>query len=122
MTPGVPPPARRSLMSKLRPTLTTRLTLTIGYCPSGGTLYLLIYRSIIGKGGGLLHGKLRNHRGQACSVGRYFNDHPGTTLPTRVVDEVASVNDSMPTKTMAQRKRAMLRWLRWRMGKEGLRP
>lgn len=106
-------------MSRLRPTLEPG-----GDSPvvKDGTAYLLIYRSIQAESGGLLHGVLRNKRGQVCSIGRFFNAHPQHALPGGLIDEVAAVNDSMPAKTMAQRKRSVMKWLRWRMGELGLQP
>lgn len=105
-------------MSKFRPTLSSNSTCP---CLRDGTAYLTIYRSVQ-RAFGLLHGELENAEGQACAIGHFFKGHPGNALPNSLIDEVAAVNDSLPERTMRQRKRAVLKWLRWRMGQLGLQP
>jgi hypothetical protein len=87
-------------------------------CPEGGTAYLLIYQAVREQPG-LIHGKLKAD-GAYCAVGSYFHDHEGTALPSDLIDEVALVNDSMPTATPAARKRWVQQWLRWKLSTLGM--
>src|ERR1041384_7194298 len=83
--------------------------------PTGVTAYLSIYNSVKGQDG-LIHGKLHDGRGHHCAIGSYFNAvHNGTNLPSGVIDEVATVNDSCASFTMKQRRTTVLRWLRWKL-------
>jgi hypothetical protein len=84
-----------------------------------GTAYLLIYRAVKDTNG-LIHGQLHDQRGHHCAIGSYFERHANTALPTDLIDEVASVNDSLPNKTNRQRRLAVLRWLRWRLATCGV--
>lgn len=85
----------------------------------GGTAYLLIYRAVK-DAPGLIHGQLRNNRGEYCAIGNYFQRHAGTALPPDLINEVAAVNDSVPGATIRQRKLHMQRWLRWRLAELGV--
>ena len=95
-------------MSVLRPTLTTT---TDAALPDPTAFYLI--RDAVRSKPGLLHGKL-NEDGRTCAIGAYFARN---RLPiyTRVVDEVAAFNDSMPEVTARVRKQRVLRWLNWRL-------
>lgn len=103
-------------MSKLRPTLIN------GYsdqpCPTGGTAYFMILAAVRQEPG-LVHGKLHDGA-RSCALGSYFNINQNTCLPWDIIDEVALVNDSMPTLTPLQRKRRMLQWLRWKLSTLGM--
>ena len=106
-------------MARLRPTLTDS-TDPATPCMKGGTAYLLIYRAIKDERV-LVHGKL--HEGSnSCAIGSYFNRHEKTCLPSALIDEVAAINDSVPQQTGVQRRKTVLKWLEWRMSKEGLTP
>lgn len=83
-----------------------------------GTAYLLIANAIKGRDG-LIHGKL-HEQGEHCAIGSYFETHAHTALPSDIVDEVAAVNDSVPNATPKQRKRTVLKWLRWKLNQLGL--
>ena len=85
-----------------------------------GTAYFMILEAVQTQPG-LLHGKLEDHRGAFCAIGSYFHINLRTCLPTTLVDEVAAVNDSMPSVTRAQRKVKMMRWLRWKLSSLGMR-
>lgn len=95
--------------TSLRPTLTDSNM----PCMKNGTAYLLIYRAVA-DAKGLVHGHLHDGR-ESCAIGSYFNQHRNTSLPNALINEVAAVNDSLPTKTPLQRKRAVMKWLRWRL-------
>lgn len=104
-------------MSRLRPTLTGDPNGVP--CMKNGTAFLLIYRAVKDSPG-LIHGRLDDGRGQHCAIGNYFERHGNTSLPSDLIDEVASVNDSTPHATVKQRKASVLRWLRWRLANFGI--
>jgi len=105
-------------MSRLRPSLTTYYgkdrTLM-----EDGTAYLMIYNAVRDQPG-LIHGRLETPKGEYCAIGSYFEVNPRTCLPTDMIDEVAAFNDSMPKLTMIQRKRAVMRWLAWKLKQLGM--
>jgi len=84
---------------------------------SNGTAYLMILTAVQRRDG-LLHGKLRE-RGEVCAIGSYFDINGHTALPIDLIDEVAAVNDSVPHLSKRQRKRHVVRWLRWRLERLG---
>ena len=77
-------------------------------------LYLI--RDSVAKRRGLIHGKLHDGRGRHCAIGAFWTDNPGATLRSSLIDEVASVNDSIPpTATPSQRWKKVNGWLRWKL-------
>lgn len=104
-------------MSKLRPTLKDAAASTPTMC--GGTAYLLIYRAVQ-DADGLIHGHLHDRQGRHCAIGCYFERHAQTALPYSLIDEVAAVNDSLPHASVQQRKREVVRWLRWQLAALGV--
>jgi hypothetical protein len=103
-------------MSQLRPTL---INSSEKYCPKGATAYYEILAAVDSQDG-LLHGKL-DGRGAHCAIGSYFAMHKNQSIPTEIVDEVASINDSVPKLSMAQRKEFVKRWLKWKLQQFGFR-
>lgn len=83
--------------------------------PKGATAYLMIYNAVKEQDG-LIYGRLNNARGEHCAIGSYFAQPRHCPLETRLIDEVAAVNDSMLNATPKQRKTMVLRWLRWKLG------
>lgn len=69
---------------------------------------------------GLAHGVLHNDVREHCAIGSYFTVNPRTALSDALIDEVAAVNDSVPTYTARQRRQHVLRWLRWRLTQLGM--
>jgi hypothetical protein len=105
-------------MSKLRPELIT--SRSGAPCPRGATAYLSIYNAVKGQTWGLIHGRLEDCQGHYCAVGSYFHAvDKGTALPTDVIDEVATVNDSCRDFTPKQRRNVVMRWLRWKLDQLG---
>jgi hypothetical protein len=102
-------------MSTLRPTLYT----TNEPALYDGTAYLAIYNAVKEQPG-LLHGKLKNGKGDYCAIGSYFALPSHMALPNTLIDEVAAINDSAPRLTPRQRKRMVLRWLRWKLAEAGM--
>jgi hypothetical protein len=103
-------------MSKLRPTLTNARPGTP--CMRNGTAYLMILNAVEQQRG-LIHGKL-HAQGAHCAIGSYFHINDKTSLPDALIDEVAAVNDSMPTLTPIQRKKCMMQWLKWKLADLGM--
>ncbi len=87
--------------------------------PQGGTAYLMILNAVEQQRG-LVHGKLHNTDGEHCAIGSFFDVNGKMALSTKIIDEVAAVNDSMPHLTRRQRKLRVLRWLRWRLHTLGM--
>ena len=64
----------------------------------------------------LIHGRLDGPRGSHCALGAFWADNPGTTLRSSLIDEVAAVNDSVPTTATTQaRWKKVNEWLRWKI-------
>jgi hypothetical protein len=101
-------------MSRLRPELATTAKPPTA---TNGTAYYVVLGAVEGQDG-LIHGRL-HERGQHCAIGSYFADHPNAVLREDFIDEVAAVNDSVPYATPKQRKKFVLRWLRWRLTQLG---
>lgn len=88
-------------------------------CPRGVTAYVAIYNSVKGEAG-LIHGRLRDGHGGHCAIGAFFDSvDKGTALPSPLIDEVATVNDSCRSFTPKQRRTAVLQWLRWKLEQHG---
>ena len=98
-------------MAKLRPELPNAHPSTP--CMRNGTAYLLIYNAVK-DAPGLVHGKTTIGR-EHCAIGWYFEQQPRTALEASLIDEVAAVNDSIPHRTMKQRRDLVLKWLYWRL-------
>lgn len=103
-------------MSKLRPTLVT--SRDGSPCMRNGTAYLMILNAVESRSG-LIHGQLEA-KGEYCSIGSYFHVNKGTALPEALIDEVAAVNDSMPTLTPIVRRKRMIQWLKWKLADLGM--
>lgn len=64
----------------------------------------------------LAHGKLKTADGR-CAMGCFWEDNPGTAVSTKILEEIAAVNDSVPpTATRSERRKHVLRWLKWKLG------
>lgn len=99
-------------MSHLRPQLaTTNKPVTV----SNGSAYYAVYLAVKNEPE-LIHGKLHDTTGHYCAIGCYFHNAPNSVLCESFIDEVAAINDSMPHFTPRQRRLAVLRWLRWKLG------
>lgn len=103
-------------MSALRPELRT-----IPHDPStpqGATAYLVVLNAMRDYDG-LIHGRLDSADGAHCAVGCYFAQG-SRKLPADVIDQIATVNDSMPKATRKQRWQVVERWLRWKLTTLGM--
>lgn len=82
--------------------------------PYDTALYLI--RDSVGRRNGLIFGKLDGPDGQHCAIGCFFGDNPRAVLDSSLVDEVATVNDSVPpTATPQERWKHVTGWLRWKI-------
>lgn len=64
---------------------------------------------------GLIYGKLHDN-GESCAIGAFFDANPKLALQTKIIDEVATYNDSIPdTVSWKTRKRKVLEWLNWKI-------
>lgn len=97
-------------MSKMRPELTGTGNRP---APTNGTAYYVIYNAVQAQPG-LIHGKLHEGR-EHCAIGSYFAQPNSAPLYETMIDEVATVNDSVPYATKAERRAVVLRWLKWKL-------
>lgn len=104
-------------MSKLRPNVSANTT--NNPVLRGGTAYCAILNAVQEEKDGLIHGKLHAN-GMHCAIGSLWERLPKVALPNDLIDEVAAINDSMPKATPKQRRLRMMKWLRWKVKKEGM--
>ena len=98
-------------MSKLRPECKTSNEEAL---PDDTALFLI--RNSVAKRRSLIFGKLHNTDGQHCAIGAFWADNPGVTLHSSLIDEVATVNDSIPpTATAHERWKKVNSWLRFKI-------
>lgn len=82
--------------------------------PETAALYRVYYA--VKKRRGLIHGKLRGDNSQ-CALGCFWDDNSGAALQTELVEQIATVNDSVPpTVGRRERRQHVLRWLEWKLG------
>jgi hypothetical protein len=63
----------------------------------------------------LIHGRL-DADGEHCAIGCFWADNPKAVLNARLIDEVAAVNDSVPSSvTPHERWKKVNSWLRWKI-------
>lgn len=87
------------------------------YAPKGADAYYAIYGAVQSEAG-LIHGRL-DYRGAHCAIGCYF-EHTKQALSYHLIDEVATINDSVPHLTKKQRRTFVLRWLKWKLTLAGM--
>lgn len=98
-------------MSKLRPDCASSTEPAIS---DATALYLI--RDSVAKRRSLIHGRLHDGRGGHCAIGCFWTDNPKATIRSSLIDEVASVNDSIPkTATPHERWKKVNGWLRWKL-------
>jgi predicted anti-sigma-YlaC factor YlaD len=83
------------------------------FAPTNGTAYYMILGAVQAQRG-LVHGRLHD-KGEHCAIGSYFAVNTRASLDYDIIDEVAAVNDSVPHLSTTQRKRHVLRWLKWKL-------
>lgn len=99
-------------MSKLRPECiksSQKVAL-----PDDTALFLI--RDSIARRRALLYGRLHDDNGHHCAIGCFWADHPHHSLSSRVIDEVAAVNDSVPpSATPHERWKKVNSWIRFKL-------
>jgi hypothetical protein len=97
-------------MSRLRPELKSS---TLPAISTETALYMI--RDSVARRAELIHGRLHDNGG-SCAIGAFFRDNPRAVLSSRLIDEVATYNDSIPPAASKKtRQRKVLAWLRWRL-------
>jgi hypothetical protein len=102
-------------MSKLRPECGSS---TGPALPDDTALYLI--RDSVAKRRALIYGKLHDGHGKHCAIGAFWDDNPKAVLSSRLIDEVAAVNDSIPkSASMSERWKKVNAWLKWKISQLG---
>jgi hypothetical protein len=100
-------------MSKLRPECGDARPGTPAL-PNDTALFLI--RDAVAKRRGLIHGKLHDGKGNHCAMGAFWTDNPNAVIYSDLLDEVAAVNDSIPsTATPKERWKKVNEWLRFKI-------
>jgi len=102
-------------MSKLRPEATTYRG-PDPCLPDDTALFLI--RDAVARRGSLIYGRLNDGKGEHCAIGAFWADNPGQVLNSKLIDEVAAVNDSVPpSATPQQRWKKVNEWLRFKIAR-----
>src|SRR5580704_8187532 len=98
-------------MSNLRPECGTEYARP---ALSDETALFLIEKSVDQRKG-LIHGRLHGNGGH-CAMGCFWRDNPDAIVNSSLLDEVATVNDSLgPNATPRQRWNRVRSWLRLKL-------
>ncbi len=98
-------------MSKLRPECSKS---TGNALPDDTALFLI--RDSVARRRGLIAGRLHDGKGQHCAMGAFWTDNPDAIVHSHLTDEVAAVNDSLPsTATAKERWKKVNSWLRFKI-------
>ena len=77
---------------------------------------LYMIRESVARRKELIYGRLDDGFGGHCAIGCFWQDNPKVTLNSRLIDEVAAVNDSIPpTATAHERWKKVNSWIRWKI-------
>lgn len=77
---------------------------------------IFLIRDAVAKRRSLIHGSLHDGKGHHCAIGAFWTDNPKVALNSRLIDEVAAVNDSVPpTATAHERWKKVNSWLRFKL-------
>lgn len=100
-------------MSELRPECTTsNKPRTFGDAAATWKIY-----DAVRKRRSLGFGKLDTDDGKHCAMGCFWEDNPRSVVSSKLIDEIAAVNDSVPpTAKPSERRKHVLRWLEWKLG------
>lgn len=99
------------MVSKLRPECHSTNKPAL---PDDTALYLIL--DAVAKRRSLIFGKLHDGHGHHCAIGAFWEDNPKVALNCSLIDEVATVNDSLPaTATPQERWKKVQSWLRWKV-------
>jgi hypothetical protein len=79
---------------------------------------LFLIRDAVARRGSLIYGRLNDGKGEHCAIGAFWADNPGQVLNSKLIDEVAAVNDSVPpSATPQQRWKKVNEWLRFKIAR-----
>ena len=77
---------------------------------------LFLIRDSVARRRTLIHGRLHDGLGHHCAIGCFWADNPHATLHSSLIDEVATVNDSLPPTASAQERwKKVNSWLRFKL-------
>lgn len=77
---------------------------------------LFLVRDSIGRRKELIRGRLHDGRGGHCAMGAFWTDNPNTVVHSELLDEIATVNDSVPsTASPKERWKKVNSWIRWKL-------
>ena len=77
---------------------------------------LFLIRDSVAKRRSLIRGRLHDDLGRHCAIGCFFADNPKAALHSALIDEVAAVNDSLPSDASPHaRWKKVNEWLRWKI-------
>lgn len=62
----------------------------------------------------LIHGHL-DQGNRSCAMGAFWKDNNGIPISTELLDEIASVNDSVPRATQQERWATVVAWVEWKV-------
>lgn len=100
-------------MSELRPECKTAGP-DLQFIPRDTALFLI--RDSVDRRKSLIYGRLNGPNNTHCALGCFWADNPYTSLSNSLIDEVATVNDSLgPDATPRQRWLKVRSWLRFKL-------
>lgn len=77
---------------------------------------LFLVRDSVARRKALIHGRLHDGKGNHCAMGAFWTDNPNVTVHSSLIDEIATVNDSIPkTATPQERWKKVNSWIRWKL-------
>lgn len=77
---------------------------------------LYLVRDSVGRRKELIRGRLHDGKGGHCAMGAFWTDNPKATVNSALIDEIATVNDSIPsTATAKERWKKVNSWIRWKI-------
>lgn len=77
---------------------------------------LFLVRDSVARRKVLIHGRLHDGKGNHCAMGAFWTDNPNATVRSSLLDEIATVNDSIPkTATPQERWKKVNSWIRWKL-------
>ena len=77
---------------------------------------LFLVRDSVARRKVLIHGRLHDRNGNHCAMGAFWTDNPGVIVTSALLDEVATVNDSVPpSATPKERWKKVNSWIRWKL-------
>ena len=77
---------------------------------------LFLIRDSVERRRRLIHGRLHGPKGLHCAMGCFWADNPNAAINENLVDEIATVNDSLgPNVTTRERWFHVRKWLRWKL-------